>query len=145
MSEKKVRLKMGMHNPITKERFQVIKGALVGGMTREAVKKKYDIKDTTLNYIRRAETYYEYRLLTERLPHPKKMPPVYGPKSGLAFELTDIRPIFFPAKKVKPVDELRSNRLDRESVQSAYCLGLLILGSIGVIAIVMAFVLAMVK
>jgi hypothetical protein len=130
MAEKKVKLKMGMHNPVTKERFQVIKGALAGGMTREAVKKKYNIKDTTLSYIRRAETYYEYRLLTERLPRPKKMPTVYGEKSGLPFEDYGYGPIFFSVKKVKPTDSSRSNRLDHEAIKSAEVLGWLLVGAL---------------
>ncbi len=130
MAEKKVKLKMGIHNPVTKERFQVIKGALVGGMTREAVKKKYNIKDTTLSYIRRAETYYEYRLLTERLPRPKKMPTVYGEKSGLPFEDYGYGPIFFSVKKVKPTDELKSNRLDREATKSVECVGWVLTGAL---------------
>lgn len=130
MAEKKVKLKMGMHNPVTKERFQVIKGALAGGMTREAVKKKYNIKDTTLRYIRRAETYYEYRLLTERLPRAKKMPKVYGEKSGLPFEDYGYAPIFFSIKKVKPTDSSRSNRLDHEAIKSAEVLGWLLVGAL---------------
>lgn len=137
MAEKKVKLKMGMHNPVTKERFQVIKGALAGGMTREAVKKKYNIKDTTLRYIRRAETYYEYRLLAERLPRPKKMPTVYGEKSGLPFEDYGYGPIFFSVKKVKPTHKEVSNRLDREADVTARAVGLMMVGALIVVGAIM--------
>lgn len=104
MGEKKVKLRMGMHNRITAERFHVIKGAIADGMAGPAIEKKYNIKHTTLGYIRRAKTYYQYRLLTEGVPRAKKMPKVYGEKSGLIFE--EYRPdlIFFSDKKVKPTD-----------------------------------------
>lgn len=80
------KLKMGMHNPITAERFKIIKAALAGGMDDDAVMRRYEIKKTTLRYIKKSVTFYEYRLYTETLPAARKMPTVYGAKSGLAFE-----------------------------------------------------------
>lgn len=130
MGQKKVKLRMGMHNRITAERFHVIKGAIADGMAGPAIEKKYNIKRTTLSYIRKASSYYEYQLLTERLPRAKKMPKVYGEKSGLPFEDYGYTPIFFSIKKVKPVDEMKSNRLDREATKSAECVGWVLMGAL---------------
>lgn len=130
MGEKRVRLRMGMHNCITAERFHIIKGAIADGMAGPAIEKKYNIKRTTLSYIRKARSYYEYQLLTERLPRAKKMPKVYGEKSGLPFEDYGYAPIFFSIKKVKPTDSSRSNRLDHEAIKSAEVLGWLLVGAL---------------
>lgn len=130
MGEKRVRLRMGMHNRITAERFHIIKGAIAGGMAGPTIEKKYNIKRTTLSYIRKAGSYYEYQLLAERLPRAKKMPKVYGEKSGLPFEDYGYGPIFFSVKKVKPTDELKSNRLDREATKSVECVGWVLTGAL---------------
>lgn len=80
------KLKMGMHNRITAERFHIIRGAVLGGMNDEEVMRRYEIRRTTLKYIKKSRTFYEYRIWTETLPAARKMPTVYGVKSGLAFE-----------------------------------------------------------
>lgn len=82
----KTKLKMGRHNPVTAERFKLIKAALAGGMSDEGVMRRYEIKRTTLSYIKRSVTFYEYRLLTETLPAARKMPTVVEPNSGVAYE-----------------------------------------------------------
>lgn len=80
------KLKMGIHNQIDAERFHLIRGAMADGMPDEQLMKKYEIKQTTLRYIRKSKTYYEYRLYTEALPAARKMGKVIAPSSGLAFE-----------------------------------------------------------
>lgn len=75
-----------MHNPITAERFHTIKAALAEGMGEDEVMTKYEIKRTTLKYIKTSINFYEYRLRTETLPAARKMPTVIAPSSGLAFE-----------------------------------------------------------
>lgn len=80
------KLKMGMHNPITAERFHIIKAALTEGISEDGVMAKYGIKRTTLKYIKTSINFYEYRLRTETLPAARKMPTVIAPSSGLAFE-----------------------------------------------------------
>lgn len=91
-----VKLRMGMHNAITAERFKIIKAAIAGGMTDAQVMSRYEIKRTTLKYIKKSVTYYEYRLYTEVLPAARKVPQVIEPNSGVAFE--DYRPSFFSRK-----------------------------------------------
>ena len=114
MGEKRVRLRMWMHNRITAERFHIIKGAIAGGMAGPTIEKKYNIKRTTLSYIRKARSYYEYQLLTERLPRAKKMPKVYGEKSGLPFEDYGYAPIFFSIKKVK-INDLKLKKILKDN------------------------------
>ena len=80
------KLKMGIHNRITSERFHTIKGALAGGMSDGEVMARYEIKKTTLRYIKSSTTFYEYRLRTETLPAARKISPVVMPSSGLALE-----------------------------------------------------------
>lgn len=128
MVEKKVKLRMGMHNRITAERFHVIKEAIADGMAGPTIEKKYNIKHTTLSYIRRAKTYYQYRLLTEGVPRVKKMPKVYGQKSGLPFEDYGCTPIFFSIKKVKPTDEPNRSRSNSSEAEYAKTM-LLLLGA----------------
>lgn len=79
-------IKMGMHNRISPERFHLIKAALAEGVGEQELMAKYDIKKTTLNYIKKSTNFYEYRLLTETLPAARKMPKVIAPSSGLEFE-----------------------------------------------------------
>lgn len=79
-------IKMGRYNRITAERFHVIKAALAEGMSDSAVMAKYEIKKTTLRYIQKSASFYEYRLFTEMLPAARKMPKVIAPSSGLEFE-----------------------------------------------------------
>lgn len=147
MNQKKVKLRMGIHNRITAERFHTIKGAIANGMTGPAIEKKYDVKRTTLQYIRRAKTFYEYRLLTERLPRGKKMPTVYGEKTGLPFEDYGYTPIFFSVKKVKPTQTELSNRLDQEAESSARGIGLMLTAALVVvgIAVICMAIIALVK
>lgn len=80
------KLKMGMYNRISPERFHLIKAAISEGMDDELVMRKYEIKRTTLRYIKRSINFYEYRMLTEVLPAARKMPKVIAPNSGLEFE-----------------------------------------------------------
>lgn len=80
------KLKMGINNALTAERFHLIKAAIAEGMGDEAVMAKYEIKTTTLKYIKISENFYEYRLRTEIIPAARKMPKVIAPSSGLEFE-----------------------------------------------------------
>lgn len=87
------KLRMGRHNAISAERFHIIRGAIAEGMSDEQVMKKYDIKHTTLAYIQKSKTYYEYQLYTEKLPAAKKIGKVIAPSSGLTFEDYDMKKI----------------------------------------------------
>lgn len=80
------KIRMGRHNAVSAERFHLIRGAIGSGMSDQEVMRKYDIKRTTLNYIQKSKTYYEYQLYTEKLPAARKIGKVIAPKSGLAFE-----------------------------------------------------------
>lgn len=126
------KLKMGMHNRITLERFELIRSAITEGMSDQEIMRRYGIKHTTLQYIAKSETFYEYRLYTETLPAARKMPTVIMPSSGLALE--DYEPKKCRAKS-------QENTVDRqsESLANRVCLGLLIIaGLMMVFAIVIA-------
>ncbi len=118
------KLRMGMHNPITAERFKIIKAAILGGMSEEEVMRRYEIKRTTLKYIKRSMTFYEYRLWTETLPAARKMAPVIEPNSGVAFE-DYVRP-----KHSSKVEIPQSNGSDSNIAKIA------IVAIVGVVALV---------
>lgn len=79
--------KMGMHNRITAERYHAIKGAMALGESDEKIMRDYQIKHTTLRYIRNSNNYYEYRLKTDKCRMRGKMPKVILPVCGM--ELID--------------------------------------------------------
>lgn len=79
-------MKMGINNKITAERFHQIKGGLASGLSDDEVMRRFQIRKTTLRYIQLSKTFYEYRLRTEKCTRRRKMPVVYGPTSGIAFE-----------------------------------------------------------
>ncbi len=83
-------MKMGVHNRITAERFHEIKGALAVGTSDDEVMRKFQIRKTTLRYIKLSQSFYEYRLRTEKCVKTGKPIIVYAPTSGIAFE--DYRP-----------------------------------------------------
>lgn len=119
-----VKLRMGMHNPITAEHFKIIKTALAGGMSDDAVMQRYEIKKTTLGYIKKSATFYEYRLYTEMLPAARKMPKVVEPNSGVAYE------------DYGSITRRRSNELDREAERTAYAAGMWAVLTIAVLALI---------
>lgn len=84
-------LRMGSANRVTAERFHLIKGALAEHMPDEQVMSKYQIKKTTLQYIKKSKTFYEYRLRTEAIPSARRMPKVVEYSSGVAYEDYDYR------------------------------------------------------
>lgn len=102
------KLKMGRHNCVSAERFHTIKAAMAEGLSDAAIMAKYDIKKTTLKYIKKSTNFYEYRLFTEILPAARKMPTVIAPSSGLAFEDFSYK----KRKKDKVVAERRASRED---------------------------------
>lgn len=119
-----VKLRMGMHNPITAERFKIIKAAIIGGMNDEAVMRRYGIKRTTLKYIQKSTTFYEYRLYTEVIPAARKMPKVVEPNSGVAYE------------DYGDVTRKRSDDLDRDAERTAYASGMWAVVVIAVLALI---------
>lgn len=129
------KLKMGMHNRITAERFHLIKAALADGMSEAAVMARYDIKRTTMRYIQKSVNYYEYRLYTETLPAARKMPKVIAPSSGLAFEDFSYR----RHKKPKPpvAQPTWQDEINAKSTSIVVITGIAILGivALGVLAI----------
>lgn len=127
------KLKMGMHNAITKERFSLIKAALAEGMSEDAVMTKYEIKRTALKHIQKSTNFYEYRLYTEILPAARKLPTVIAPSSGLAFEDFSYRKRKTP--RTKEETERRSWQEDMYYNRMVGTIAISIIAIIGIVAI----------
>lgn len=146
MSDKKVKLRMGMHNRITKERWEAIKDDCNKGLPTTKIAKRHSVSEGTVRKVRRNRTYHEYRLREVR--NRKEPMAVIAPTSGLPFEDFGLKRIFFSPKKVKPtVDRSLSSRLNREAENTARAVSVLILGVVGVIvlALVIVFVISITK
>lgn len=146
MSDKKVKLRMGMHNRITKERWEAIKDDCNKGLPTTKIAKRHSVSEGTVRKVRRNRTYHEYRLIEVR--NRKEPMAVIAPTSGLPFEDFGPKRIFFSPKKVKPtVDRSLSSRLNREAENTARAVSVLILGVVGVIvlALVIVFVISITK
>lgn len=146
MSDKKVKLRMGMHNRITKERLEAIKDDCNKGLPTTKIAKRHSVSEGTVRKVRRNRTYHEYRLREVR--NRKEPMAVIAPTSGLPFEDFGLKRIFFSPKKVKPtVDRSLSSRLNREAENTARAVSVLILGVVGVIvlALVIVFVISITK
>ena len=83
MSDKKVKLRMGMHNRITKERWEAIKDDCNKGLPTTKIAKRHSVSEGTVRKVRRNRTYHEYRLREVR--NRKEPMAVIAPTSGLPF------------------------------------------------------------
>lgn len=146
MTNQKVNLRMGMHNRITKERWEDIKNDCDKGLSTAKIAKQRSVSEGTVRKVRRNKTYHEYRLREVRS---RKEPMiVIAPTSGLPFEDYGPKKLFFSPKKVMPVaDRTLSRRLDREAENTARAVGIMILGIIGVIvlALVIVFIISITR
>lgn len=122
-------IKMGKYNAITPERFHLIKAALAEWVSDSEVMAKYEIKKTTLRYIKRSTSFYEYRLLTEALPAARKMPKVVAPSSGLEFE-------DFSYRKNKGDKAAAEKRASREDGATNKMVALVAVEAIAIISLV---------
>lgn len=119
-STKKVKLRMGMHNRITHDRFQAIKDDLNNGLPVQKVAKRHSVSDSTVRKVRRSRNFNEYRIDAEALKNRRNQIVVIAPKSGLPFE------DFGPTK---------SSRNSREVEESAKNFRIIALGIIGIIVL----------
>ncbi len=94
MGEKKVKLRMGMHNRITRDRFQAIKDDLNNGLLVQKVAKRHSVSDATVRKVRRSRNFNEYRIDAEALKNRRNQIVVIASKSGLPFEDFGTKPIF---------------------------------------------------
>lgn len=93
---KKVKLRMGMHNRITRDRWQAIKDDLNNGLPVQKVAKRHSVSDSTVRKVRRSRSFNEYRIDAEALRNRRNNIVVVAPKSGIPFEDFGTRPIFPP-------------------------------------------------
>lgn len=118
--------KMGRYNKITAERFHAIKGALAMHWADETVMRQYQIKSTTLRYIKQSKSYYEYRLRTERCKLRGKMPKVILPICGM--ELID-----YPPRKDRRSQRQKESLIydqDEDRFYKSLCISLLVVPAI---------------
>lgn len=138
MSEKKVKLRMGMHNKVTIDRWQAIKDDTKTDLSVAKIAKRNSVSESTVRRVRRSKTYHEYRLSHDKT---LKEPIVVVAKScNVPYEDFGRKPLFFSPKKVKPTNLELSNRLDREAEKTARCLGIVIVGIVGLLALAMLIV-----
>ena len=145
MSEKKkVKLRMGIHNKVTQDRWQAIKDDCNIGLPISKIASRNSVSETTVRRVRRSKNFYEYRLNNDRLL--RRSIAVIEPTSGVAYEDYGPRRLFFSPKKVKSKNIEFCNSFAREAVQTAGCFGVVLLGAIVVIvlALVIVFIFSLV-
>jgi len=131
---KKVKLRMGMHNRITIDRFQAIKDDVNKGLSVAKIAKRHSVSESTVRKVRHSKNFHEYRIDAEALKNRRQPIIVIAEQSGLPFEDFGPKPIF-ALKMLKPKNPTISNQLDREAEKSAQSLGIIALGMIGVVAL----------
>lgn len=142
MGKRKVKLRMGIHNKITLDRWQAMKDDLKTGLSVSMVAKRHSVSESTVRRVRRSKTYHEYRLSHDRS---LKEPVVVVAKScNVPYEDFGRKPLFFSPKKVKPTNLELSNRLDREAEKTARCLGVVLAGIVAIVVVAFIVALAMV-
>lgn len=105
MEKKKVSLKMGIHNRITKERFAAIKADLKGGLSAAKVQKRHHVGATTVRKIRRSKDYNDYRVRADEQVRSKEGIVVICPITKTPYEDYGPGRIFFSPKPVKKTSE----------------------------------------
>lgn len=139
MSEKKVKLRMGMHNRVTKDRWQAIKDDCNNGLPTAKIAKRNSVSEGTVRKVRKSKNFHEYRLSNDkRLREPFTK---VTSSCGVAYIDFGKKPLFFSPKKVKSKNIALSNRLDREAENTARCLGIVMAGIVGIIVFALAIVL----
>lgn len=142
-SSKKVKLRMGMHNRITRDRWQAIKDDLNKGLPVPKVSKRHSVSDSTVRKVRRSRSFNEHRIDAEALKNRRQPIVVVAPKSGLAFEDFGARPIF-SSKMFKPKGPTMNDRLEREAEKSAKTFGIVVLGIVGLIVLGLSLVVSLI-
>lgn len=137
----RVRLRMGIHNRITAERFQAIKNDINDELPIAKIAKRHNVSDSTVRKVRRSKDFHEYRIRADEQVHSRRAVVVVSPVAGVPFEDFGRKPIFSSPKISKDADLALSDRLDRESENTAKCLGLVLLGIIGVLSLAFVAIL----
>lgn len=135
MGEKKVKPRMGMHNRITKERWEAIKDDCNQGMPTTEIAKRRSVSEGTVRKVRRSKDFHEYRIRADEQVRSRKPIVVIAPKSGLAFEDFGAKPIFSSKLLKQEVKKtLSSDRCDKEGEKTAHLVGIVMLGWVLIIA-----------
>lgn len=137
MGEKKVKLRMGIHNKVTIDRWQAMKDDLKAGLPVSKIAKRHSVSEGTVRKARRSKTYHEYRL---REVNRHSNPEIVTASCGVAYEDFGRKPLFFSPKKVKPTNLALSNQLDREAEKTARAVGLVMLSMVGIITLALVIV-----
>lgn len=137
MGEKKVKLRMGIHNKVTIDRWQAMKDDLKAGLPVSKIAKRHSVSEGTVRKVRRSKTYHEYRL---KEVNRHSNPEIVTASCGVAYEDFGWKPLFFSPKKVKPTNLTLSNQLDREAEKTARAVGLVMLSVVGIITLALVIV-----
>lgn len=130
-----VKLKMGMHNRVTKERFEAIKDDVNRGLPIAKITKRHGVSDGTVRKVRRSKDFHEYRIRADEQVRSRKPIVVIAQKSGLPFEDFGAKPIFSSKLLKQEVKKISgSDRYDKEGEKAARLIGIVMLGWILIIA-----------
>ena len=89
-----VKLKMGMHNRVTKERFEAIKDDVNRGLPIAKITKRHGVSDGTVRKVRRSKNFYEYRIRADEQVRSRKPIVVIAKKAGYRLKTSE-RSLFF--------------------------------------------------
>lgn len=136
-SNKKVKLRMGIHNRVTSDRFQAIKDDLNNGFPVAKVAKRHSVSDSTVRKVRRSKNFREYRISAEDLKNRRQSIVVVAPKSGLSFEDFGPKPIF--SSKMLKSKGMDGSHHDVE--KPTKITGIIALGIVGIIVLALVIVM----
>ena len=130
------KLKMGISNRITLKRFNEIKSS-IDDLTDKQVMERYNIRTTTLKYIKKSKNFYEYRLLTETIPAARKMPTVIEPTSGVEYEDFSCKGYRNKPPKLER-SMMRDDRHTANMFGTVLLVGLIVLGIVAIVVVALA-------
>lgn len=122
-----VKLRMGMHNRITIDRFAAIKDDINKGLPIAKIAKRHAVSDSTVRKVRRHRNFKEYRMEANAKYNQRHAPVVMSKTGQVPFEDFGKEGKIFSSKMLKPSEVARSDALDREGERTARGVGVLFL------------------
>ena len=118
MSEKKVKLRMGIHNKVTIDRRQAMKDDLKAGLPIEKIARRNSVSESTVRRVRRSKTYREYRLSHDRS---LKEPVVVVAKScNVPYEDFGRKPLFLSQIIIKSQSPTNTKMFNMHITKAVY-------------------------
>lgn len=134
MGNKKVKLRMGMHNRITIDRFQAIKDDTRKGLPTAKIAKRHSVSESTVRKVRKSKNFHEYRIDSEALKNRRQQLVVIAERSGLPYEDFGPKPIF-SSKMLKPRKPIVDSQREREVEKSVRVFGIVMVAIVGIVVV----------